>query len=220
MDVLFANFKWGRTDCATAPTTEVMHTFPKAHDGLEATLTSMSDILGISTRETVALLGAHTLGAANPDNSGFAGPWVTNPLLLDNDYYKVLLIGWRATELPNGNHQWTRADRTMMLNSDMCLAKKISPDADGAPAAGCNPQVTGRACPDAETKEIVVEFANDNEKWLKEFAAVMQKMAANCPKDSTGACVWNLKDVEEDRDTEYTEIEMENFIDTIVESNF
>jgi Peroxidase len=44
----------------------------------------MTDHFGFSADETVALMGAHTLGKALPENSGYQGQngWVTNSLLL------------------------------------------------------------------------------------------------------------------------------------------
>jgi hypothetical protein len=44
-------------------------------------------------RETVAIMGGHTLGRAVPDNSGFDGRrgWVPDRNELDNAFYRVLL---------------------------------------------------------------------------------------------------------------------------------
>mmetsp|Transcript_105 Transcript_105/g.357 ORF Transcript_105/g.357 Transcript_105/m.357 type:complete len:393 (-) Transcript_105:444-1622(-) len=42
-------------------------------------------------RECTALLGAHTLGQALRNNSGFDGPWTLNPNCLDQRYYTALL---------------------------------------------------------------------------------------------------------------------------------
>lgn len=45
---------------------------------------------GLDANETVALLGAHTLGRAQSSNSGFNGPWITGETtLFNNQYYKV-----------------------------------------------------------------------------------------------------------------------------------
>ncbi len=39
----------------------------------------------------VALLGAHTLGRANKENSGYSGPWVVDELRkFDNTFYKEM----------------------------------------------------------------------------------------------------------------------------------
>jgi len=196
MDALFNNFKWGRTDCPTAPATTDQHTFPVATVGLDATLASMKAIIGINTRETVALLGAHTLGRTRMADSGYDGAWVPNERTLDNEYYKALLKGWKLQTLSNGKHQWIRNDQTIELNPDMSLAKAVAPDANGLPRESCRRQVNSNGCPDASTRGIVQEYANDNNLWMKDFIAVITKMAAFCPKDATGTCKWTLKDLQ------------------------
>ncbi|XP_022944162.1 L-ascorbate peroxidase, cytosolic-like [Cucurbita moschata] len=49
--------------------------------------------MGLSDKDIVALSGAHTLGKAHKDRSGFEGPWTTNHLVFDNSYFKELLSG-------------------------------------------------------------------------------------------------------------------------------
>ena len=45
---------------------------------------------GFDANETVALMGAHTLGKASSDNSGFSGPWISGGTqFFNNEYYKV-----------------------------------------------------------------------------------------------------------------------------------
>jgi hypothetical protein len=48
---------------------------------------------GFGDQETVALLGAHTLGVLSRDNSGFHGPdgWVREETLLNNEYFFELV---------------------------------------------------------------------------------------------------------------------------------
>eukprot|EP00168_Porphyra_purpurea_P005541 TRINITY_DN1660_c0_g1_i1.p1 TRINITY_DN1660_c0_g1~~TRINITY_DN1660_c0_g1_i1.p1 ORF type:complete len:187 (+),score=56.19 TRINITY_DN1660_c0_g1_i1:1342-1902(+) len=43
--------------------------------------------MGFSDAEIVALSGAHTLGRAHKDRSGFEGPWTPVPIKFDNSYY-------------------------------------------------------------------------------------------------------------------------------------
>ena len=45
---------------------------------------------GFDNNETVALLGAHTLGRASSENSGFSGTWIVGQAnFFNNEYYKV-----------------------------------------------------------------------------------------------------------------------------------
>lgn len=56
---------------------------------------------GFSVQETVALMGAHTLGVLSRTNSGFNGTngWVRDNLLLDNDYYHELVGGEEGDDI-------------------------------------------------------------------------------------------------------------------------
>jgi len=58
--------------------------------------------------EIVALLGAHTLGGADKENSGYHGVWTTKPYTLDNEYYASLENVWsqKPGPEPNGLFQW------------------------------------------------------------------------------------------------------------------
>nr|ACI15209.1 peroxisomal ascorbate peroxidase [Salicornia brachiata] len=49
--------------------------------------------MGLTDKDIVALSGAHTLGRAHPDRSGFDGPWTQEPLTFDNSYFVELLKG-------------------------------------------------------------------------------------------------------------------------------
>jgi L-ascorbate peroxidase len=49
--------------------------------------------MGLQDKDIVALSGAHTLGRAHPERSGFDGPWTSEPLKFDNSYFVELLKG-------------------------------------------------------------------------------------------------------------------------------
>lgn len=84
-----------------------------------------------------AISGAHTIGSAKPENSGYNGFWSDskNSGIFNNDYYKSLIFkGWGPERAVGGNaekNQWKIVDKTrfaehkeIMLTSDMCLAYK------------------------------------------------------------------------------------------------
>lgn len=83
---------------------------------------------------TAAIKGAHTLGSAKPEASGFDGFWSdpVNAGIFNNDYYKSLMFkGWAPQLAVNGcteKNQWQRVDsgrtshKELMLDADLCLA--------------------------------------------------------------------------------------------------
>jgi len=90
---------------------------------------------------TAAISGAHTIGQAHKNDSGFEGSWsdAENQGIFNNDYYKSLILkGWAPKEMDADHHQWERVDleglteasaapTQMMLSSDMCLAYQHNP---------------------------------------------------------------------------------------------
>jgi len=84
---------------------------------------------------TAAISGAHTVGSARPDVSGYDGFWSDqeNQGIFNNDYYKsILRHGWGPELSVGGNpkkNQWKLVDlhkdnehKEIMLTTDMCLA--------------------------------------------------------------------------------------------------
>lgn len=84
---------------------------------------------------TAAISGAHTIGSAKPENSGYDGTWSdkANQGVFNNDYYHALVLhGWGPEKSVGGNpdkNQWKIIDDTptaqakgqMMLNTDLCM---------------------------------------------------------------------------------------------------
>lgn len=47
--------------------------------------------MGFNDQEMVALIGAHSLGRAHSDRSGYDGPWDFSPTVMTNEFFRLLL---------------------------------------------------------------------------------------------------------------------------------
>lgn len=79
----------GRKDSLVSPSEGRL---PDANKGA-AHLKDIFYRMGLSDKDIVALSGAHTLGRAHIERSGFEGPWTQQPLKFDNSYFVELLKG-------------------------------------------------------------------------------------------------------------------------------
>lgn len=155
-----------------------------------------------SVRETVAIMGAHTLGAAQRQNSGFdgSGGWVPRRRTLNNEYYELIVGGNRPTsnietlmDAPNWNQvrinnrdipnmpsrsQWNRRN-LFMLNADVSLVRDFSGRINNRTGVvTCEFRDRNRnRCPYAQqTLEIAAEYKFDNDLWLEQFRDAFTKM--------------------------------------------
>jgi len=174
-------FQWGRQDCGTAPDTDVDVGLPSATLGHAEVMSFFASEFGFDDNETVALMGAHTLGRASSENSGFNGPWITGETQwFNNEYYKKLVdtdLSWRnrdaSTDEDTSKWQWNVAGVAFMLNVDVSLYKDITVEDDGKSSCAF------ASCEAAPTATAVEAFAASNEVWITEFAKVFTKMQAH-----------------------------------------
>nr|CCA25537.1 phosphatidylinositol kinase putative [Albugo laibachii Nc14] len=112
--------------------------------------------LGFNDRETVALIGAHAVGRAHPELSGFSGPWTKTERTFSNQYFKNLLqVEWKPTEGKSPTQFDNPSKTLMMLPSDMVLIQ------------------------DKEFRPFVELYAQDQDLFFKDFAAAFQKVTEN-----------------------------------------
>ncbi|XP_067949008.1 putative ascorbate peroxidase [Watersipora subatra] len=193
-DSLLLNMVYGRKDCDSEAPNQRSPTdlYPSPQHGFNDTTEYFATEFGLTSSETVALLGAHTLGRARPAASGYDKQWVNSEFSLDNTFYTDILnkrLNWTQVDLngdlnSNTSHlQWSQRTtsgwRNLMFNSDICVAYDIHPDKDGrinktyselAPSAGY---------------ELVKIYANDNARWLTDFSMAYKKMIKKVREDIT-----------------------------------
>lgn len=123
--------------------------------------------LGFDDQETVALIGAHSLGRAHTDRSGFDGPWDFSPTVFTNEFFKLLLSEKWAPKKWDGNFQYTdnSTKSLMMLPTDYALIQ------------------------DKGFKKYVELYAKDDQTFFKDFSNVFIKLVEqgvpfkNSPED-------------------------------------
>jgi catalase (peroxidase I) len=125
-----------------------------------AALQNAQAMLGLSSREMVALMGGgHTLGRQHKARSGFLdGKFTTNPLSLDNEYFKNLVdLTWTKVANTDAAHEeysaTTKAGEVLhVLKTDMLLVWSSA------------------------YKAVVEEYSLDNALFLSDFANVWVKV--------------------------------------------
>ncbi|XP_013412179.1 putative ascorbate peroxidase [Lingula anatina] len=191
-------FRWGRRDCPTSPITTEMRVFPNALGNLTETVDYFRRVFDLTPEQLAAVLGAHTLGDAGKDASGFDGEWVTERDVFDNEFYRVLSdqtqLWMQENENPDDPNkprwQWNAKKGKegekglMMLNTDMELFKNTAPNSEGR-VTSCPADVS--TCPSSRLADRVKLYASNNAKFLDDFSVAYGKML------TTGYKSWELR---------------------------
>lgn len=154
------DWRAGRRDASTAEACPPDGRLPDADKGaVGSTVAHVRAIFsrqGFTDQEMVALIGAHALGRCHKSASGYDGPWTRSPTTFSNEYYKELLNNTWTLRVWDGPDQFQDpSGDLMMLPADMALLW------------------------DAAFRKYVVEYANNEEKFFKDFAAAFQKLEEN-----------------------------------------
>ncbi|GBG26396.1 Cytochrome c peroxidase, mitochondrial [Hondaea fermentalgiana] len=148
--------------------------------------------MGMSLRELVAMVGAHTLGAATPDGSGNDGIWVERNDVLDNQFYIDLLdMDWErevtyfGVDDSSSTFQWVSDTddgvELMMLNTDISLVYQVDP-ATAAITDTCT-----------ESLECAYNLADDelsSRLFVEEFAGGARGTTRNSTTKLAGMVAW------------------------------
>jgi len=176
-------FYWGRIDCngnyppigrlpdAEGNFTEVYNVFVKR--------------MGLTVTDITALMGAHTLGRPQAENSGYEFFWNPSANLFTNQFYLVLQGSWKRVEqnfaFHATTHQWntnpppTGSNPFMMLNTDLSLVyDSIGYGGDGP----CNTVPSSSCTTNNQTFGLVMQYANDQDFWFTDFSVGFQKLTS------------------------------------------
>jgi len=175
-----------------------------------------SNEFGFDATQTVALMGAHTLGAAHRQTTGYNGPlgWVPNNLVLSNAYYQNLVGGSSGTsdsistmsaapdwsnnfidnsDLSNIPNRWQwEQNGLMMLDADIALVRDFSGSIDkntGRVTCSFLPSDGGTTgCPFASvTGKFVAKYKSNELLWLTDFRDVFTAVLVH-GYDASAAC--------------------------------
>ena len=128
---------------------------PEADRGADH-IRSVFTRMGVNSMETVALIGAHCVGRAHRDLSGYHGPWTNTPIMFANTYYKLLTEKNWIPKVWDGPLQFVddtdHDEFVMMLPSDIALLQ------------------------DPEYNILVHRYASDNDLWRRDFAQAYSKL--------------------------------------------
>lgn len=146
-------FRWGRQEATSSAQCGPDGRLPDASQ-TQNHIREVFTRLGLSDQEAVVLSGAHTVGGAHKEFSGFQGNWTEQPAVFDNSYFKVLMErDWavdQKSEMLQFKDQQTQ--KLLMMPSDICL--RIDP----------------------EYRKHVEKYAADNELFKRDFAAAWKKL--------------------------------------------
>ena len=104
-------YYFGREDCTRSPyaTEKNVFEFPSSNAGWQETFEFFQENMGLSERETVVLIGAHTLGSAHADASGFLYFWTASTNVLDNQFFTFMSTntdyGFAAENVPSSSRK-------------------------------------------------------------------------------------------------------------------
>ena len=172
---------------------------PSANLDTEDLLDFFSNEFGFTDQQAIAIMGAHTIGVASQSNSGYKGPigWTPNNDVLDNSYYRHITsatgniddaLNWRQKRISNNNgfpdrYQWERETNVgpdyMMLNADIASVRDFGNEWNSVTGEVFCDFKNSDACSTAETISQVTIYRRNNQIWLNDFKAALQKMLVN-----------------------------------------
>ena len=168
--------RFGRTDAVTCVSGAVPSRLPGAEGQVDEIDRVFVHAMGLSRRDAVALIGAHSLGRAQRQFSGYEGPWTGNANRFDNTLYSGLINRPWDIQLKTDTHtEWRDGQQRLALNADMALVYSNFENFD-VNSQRCGGNRFPGACDLSQLAGISQEYASDNTLFLTEFAEAFQRM--------------------------------------------
>lgn len=149
-------FKAGRKDTQETDEQVPSGRLPDASKGADH-LRAVFGKMGLEDQDIVALSGAHALGRAHKDRTGYDGPWTTTPLKFGNTFFTTLVNNkWVEREGFTPKQYEDEATRKlMMLPTDLVLIE------------------------DPAFKVYVERYAKDQDAFFADFTKSWIKLSEN-----------------------------------------
>jgi hypothetical protein len=171
-------FRYGRVDAVSCDDSDAL-------PGADFTWHQVNGLfggrMGMSIKEVVAILGAHSLGRCEYANSGFDGGWTSSQSSFSNSYYKT----FGDSTWNNNNHSdiWTsQKQQTILLMADVELLFVTNTNGEGTcqrfntiGTAAAPPQQPH--CPlQAQSYGTFLSYAANINYFFGNFSSAWQKM--------------------------------------------
>lgn len=165
-------FRYGRVDSASCNDTGAL---PGADFTWHKIFGLFGGRMGMSIKEVVAILGAHSVGRCEFANSGFDGGWTASQSSFSNTYYKTFATSiWN-----NDNHSdiWVSdRQKTLLLMADVELLFVTDTNGDGS-CQRFNSLTAQPRCPlQAQSNTVFTAYANNIAYFFGNFSTAWQKM--------------------------------------------
>jgi len=189
--------QWGRVDAATCTDQPAL---PSPTMTSAAVLNYFQQQFGFTQAQVVTIMGAHSLGGALGQNSGYKGKWTgRNNAGFSEVYYTNMIssgIKWLNVNVsaPNTTPKWQYdginttdgSDAGFMLNTDFELFYNLTLDTNAkttcnlSPLCGLSlPNTCGSSCPVASTFKQALAYSKDCNLFMADFVPVFSKMLTN-----------------------------------------
>jgi len=189
----------GRTDCDDPTTNRICRDenshpvecaynrgphrdFPSPHLNTVELLHFFHATFGFSARQTVVIMGAHTIGFAKREHSGIDGPvgWVRDPQTFNNEYYRMLTgsgncVGEYIDDAPNWSHK-------TMYNGDI-----VMDDDSKMPDQFMWVRPSGNSAETSDNKKSLIMTSSDM-ALVRTFTVAQSTHAIKCTFKRTEGC--------------------------------